>query len=112
MQLSPWREIEYAGAFCSSKPSLLEIEYAGTFWFFQTIVAFKPSNPRCFQTILLPYPEAAAKVRAECRKTLSAEKLKAGDVSLETAMEMKYTEAAVMEALRVVGLYTLNAVYP
>ena len=41
-------------------------------------------------------------VREECRKTLTAEKLRAADVNLETAMEMKYTEAAVKEALRVV----------
>ena len=52
--------------------------------------------------LLLRNPEAASKVREECRATLSSQKLRAADINLETAMEMKYTEAAVKEALRVV----------
>jgi len=51
---------------------------------------------------LLRNPEAAVKVREECRKMLSLADLKAGHVTLEKAMQMKYTEAVVKETLRVV----------
>jgi cytochrome P450 len=52
--------------------------------------------------LLMRNPDAAAKVRAECKRVLSPDALASGNVPIETLMELKYTEACVKEALRTV----------
>ena len=52
--------------------------------------------------LLMRNPAAAERVRKESRDAFTADQLRSASITLEKAMELKYTEAAVKEALRVV----------